>query len=348
VRPSETARLADNRKQVASDRHPAQLQVGRNAVVNYAGRCNRGIMRLTWKRGDSDMYRKTILVSALVVLGLAGCTTIDPARLADISIRQPTGPLELRPAYDAFMIREDLVRATHSETRTSYTNGRMSTYSVQVPNAYHLLGIELGNGILMDYNNNLFVDLIRFYGMDDASKIHITRTPKGFSLEGSATYVYENGTYRSNDMIIWTERRLGNQVELDWSGIKGKDRIEVSENSVVLTSKILGVDVVKSATLVSATELAVRGFWRDASFTLISPDRIQMERFFEMDRYPDHISIIYKGIFGITTERTFVKTAEGFLFFTPDGFGVEVMKKDNVISVYRNGKPRMEYEISEE
>jgi hypothetical protein len=294
------------------------------------------------------MYSKTFIVSAIAVLALAGCTTFDPARLADISIRQPTGPLELRPAYDAFMIREDLVRATHSETRTSYTNGRMSTYSVQVPNAYHLLGIELGNGILMDYNNNLFVDLIRFYGLDDATKIDIMRTPKGFSLESAATYVYEDGTYRANDMIIWTERRLGNQVDLDWGGLKGKDRIEVSESSVVLTSKVLGVDVVRSATLVSATELEVKGFWKDASFTLISPDQIQMERFFEMDRYPDHINIIYTGIFGMTTERTFVKTEEGFLFFTPEGFGVEVMKKGNIISVYRNGKLRLEYEINEE
>ena len=294
------------------------------------------------------MKRIASRTMGLAVLVLIGCTTLDPERLTDISIRQPIGPLALKPTYEIYLIREDLVRATHSESRSSYTNGKLSTYSVQVPNAYHELAIDLGNGIFMDYNNNLFVDLLCYYRLDVSMRMHILRTPKGFSFENTATYDYEDGVYRTENGIIWTEIKQGNQIDLEWGPFKTKKRIEITENGIVFASRVLGADVVKSATLVSATELEVKGFWKDLSFTLVSPDQIQMGRYFEMNRYPDHISIIYKGIFGMTTERTFVKTEAGFLFFTPENFGVEVMKNGNIISVYRNGKMKVEYQIGSE
>ena len=79
---------------------------------------------------------------------MCGCSTKDASRLMDLSIRRSPRPPTLLPGYDVYMVREDLVKATHSETQTTYVDGQASTQTVQVPNAYSELVIDFGNGIV--------------------------------------------------------------------------------------------------------------------------------------------------------------------------------------------------------
>ena len=82
------------------------------------------------------MKTKVILCCITAVTIVAGCTTMNTARLSDPSIRQTLDPLRLRPSFEAYFIREDLVRATHTVTTTSYVNGMMTTSSHEEPNDY--------------------------------------------------------------------------------------------------------------------------------------------------------------------------------------------------------------------
>lgn len=294
------------------------------------------------------MKASSMIIKGIVAFLMVSCSTIDSSRLEDLSIRQSPAPLLLKPAFDLYMIREDLVRATHTEQRTTVNNGIMTTTSVQVPNSYHDLCIDFGNGIMLDFNDNLFVDLLRFYNLDQLKKFSIQKKVSGFTLSGNNTFEYDGYKYKSLSGVIWNANREGNRIDLEWGLLKKKESIIYNEDQIVITTKFLGSDVVKSAKLISPTLLKVDGFWKDNDFVMESSNKIIMGNYFQIIHNTDHISILYTGIFGMTTEWTFLRTQNGFIFFNKENYGVEVVKTENVISIFWNGKKSVEYLIKTE
>jgi hypothetical protein len=293
---------------------------------------------------QTRIFTLMILIAAL----LCGCLTMDATRLSDLSIRQTPRPLTLLPGYDVYMVREDLVRATHSQTQTTYVNGQASTQIVQVPNAYSELVIDFGNGIIMDYNYNLCVDLLRFYDMQDMACFAITKEPRGFTFEAEKYYKLEDGLFESS---FETGRRASfkeNRIEIESGMLKLKRFVEEKDDEVVFWGKFLGEDINKSAKLTNAETLEVKGFWRDKTFTMDSPDRIAMGKYFKIETDNDHITITYTGIFGLSTVRTFFRTENGFIFFDQMNRGIEVIREGNCILVKRGGMLKAEYRINTE
>lgn len=249
------------------------------------------------------------------------------------------------PGYDVSFVREDLVRATHSVTQTSYSNGMMITSTRQAPNDYSEIVIDFGNGIILDYNNNLCIDLLRFYDLARLSNYHIVRKPIGFSLEATNSYDLEAGVFSSTYGLNRQATFKDNSIEIESGLLKAKRTIEIGPQSIALVGNFLGIDVRESAKLVTPTTLEVQGFWKDTTFVMESPDRIKMEGYFEIRSSQDHITVIYTGIFGLTTERTFFRTRDGLIFFDEMNRGVEVSKDGSLIKISRNGQPKVEYTL---
>jgi hypothetical protein len=263
---------------------------------------------------------------------------MDASRLRDSSIRRPPKPLTLLPAHEIYLIREDLVRATHTETRTSYVNGKMTVQTVQVPNEYSELVIDFGNGIIMDCNNNLCVDLLRYHDLQLVDRFHVTGIPKGFSFASEDSYDLKDGVRRHATMNT-------DPMVIESGMLKFKRFVETNETGIILRGKFLGADVIKSARLVSPGAIEVKGFWKDTTFNMESPNLITMGKYFQIRTEGDHITVTYTGIFGMTTARTFFRTDTGFIFFDESNRGVEVLKEGNAILVMRSGKLRAEYRI---
>jgi hypothetical protein len=288
---------------------------------------------------------RTILASFSATVLLVGCATMNTARLHDPTMRQILEPIKLQPSYESSFIREDLVRATHTVTTTSYVNGMMRTSSHEEPNDYSELVIDFGNGILMDYNNNLCIDLLRFYGLTKLSSYRIIRTPKGFSFESINNYDLKDGIYSSNVGMYRKVIQNDNGAQIESGLLHFKRIISVADRSVELSENILGIDVKKSATLTDDMTLQVKGFWKDSTFKIESPDQLVMEGYFKIMHEGDHLNIVYTGIFGITTERTFFRTENGFIFYDNQDRGVEVLRDGNTIRIERNGQIAAVYSI---
>jgi hypothetical protein len=286
-----------------------------------------------------------ILTPAAIAVLLAGCATMSAARLADPGVRQTLDPIQLRPAVEANFVREDLVRATHTVTTTSYVNGMVMPATRQVPNDYSELVIDFGNGIVMDYNNNLCVDLLRFYGLDRLQGYHIERTPHGFTFESVNSYDLKNGVFTSTVGMYRKVVQDDKGAQIESGLLHSRRTIRVADRSVELTQNVLGVDVKKSAALTDDNTLEVHGFWRDATFRMETPDSAVMEGYFRIVHDGDHLIISYTGIFGIVTERTFFRTEKGLVFFDDQNRGVEILKDGNTIRIERDGRLAAEYSI---
>ena len=136
------------------------------------------------------MRSRVLRALLFATLVLAGCATMDPARLTDLSIRVPAEPLRLLPDHDVFGVRADLIRATHTEVRTSFQNGKRVTNYVTVPNPYSELVLDFGNGIILDYNYGFSVrsSKLATSSAPASSRASMRTTLRGYSLASSTIW----------------------------------------------------------------------------------------------------------------------------------------------------------------
>ena len=104
-------------------------------------------------------------------------------------------------------LRVDIVRATHPDTTVTvtYPNGTHAPPKVKA-NDYSEVVADFGNGIILDSNNNLSVDLLRLYGMDTLTGYRIIRHPASI-LEAATRYDLEKGVFDSRVGMFGAHRR---------------------------------------------------------------------------------------------------------------------------------------------
>jgi len=149
--------------------------------------------------------RSILWLGLLLTLGSCASTKLDPGYVENPSIKVGLDPLKLEVCAEPRLLRVDLVRATHTETRnrTMYggTSSSVVSETVEVSNPYHYVALDFGNRILMDYNHNLFVDLNRFYALDKRNPDHSFRATLDFY---GAKAVVEN----KDDKFTYTDKGL--------------------------------------------------------------------------------------------------------------------------------------------
>ncbi|MEQ8532406.1 MAG: hypothetical protein RIB86_11165, partial [Imperialibacter sp.] len=105
-----------------------------------------------------------------LIICLFGCTgpRIIPV---DSASRILSEPVVIRPAFDRYSLRADLIR----QKTYSYINDQ---YHEQ-PVSYHPLGFELGNGLFFDLNKNLSLDLAYLLKLDKNRDFKLKMTTYG-------------------------------------------------------------------------------------------------------------------------------------------------------------------------
>lgn len=78
--------------------------------------------------------------------------------------------------------------------------------------------------------------------------------------------------------------------------------------------------------------------WRDSIFTQSNTKSINMGDSFYISNLGDKIDIQYNGLFGYTTNYTFARINNGFIFYDKHFRGVKVEKVGDKITVFRNNK----------
>ncbi|MBI4977624.1 MAG: hypothetical protein HZC28_09085 [Spirochaetes bacterium] len=284
------------------------------------------------------------LCLVFIFLVFISCGTLDKAKLNDVSIRKKVDPLSLDIGYDVYLLRIDLNRATHAESRTTCNQNGCTTSTVQVPNSYHYITVDFGNGIIMDYNGNLCLDLARYYRFSNSKDFSILEKNEGlFGTE----IAYDKA---AANFKMETRAFLGAKSEFDLSSnpIKSKEGsyIALSNNSVGFGPGFLGLGKV-TINKPDQKTVVMPQFWQESKFMQISDSLITLNDQMKISNAVDHIEFTYSGIFGIKTSYSFIKTATGFYFYNMDNYsGIEMERNGNKIIVSVNGSKVRTYTIN--
>jgi hypothetical protein len=289
-------------------------------------------------------FMKRLLCITFIAIILSGCGSLDKVKLNDPSIRKKVDPSTLGIGYDIYMLRVDLIRATHSESRTTCNPKGCTTSTTQVPNSYHYILVDFGNGIILDYNGNLCLDLARYYNFDNIRNFSIIGKNEGlFAVETTFDKIDTN--YKME-----THAFLGAKSEFDLSGnpikIKDGNSITLGKDSVSFGPGFLGLGKVTISRPDPKTVI-IPQFWQDAKFTQISDNLITLNDQMKINNAVDHIEFTYSGFFGMKTTYSFVKTATGFYFYNTENYnGTEMERNGNKITVNINGNKIQTFTIN--
>lgn len=186
-----------------------------------------------------DSHRRARFLAVAVLAAGLGTSCSASLPVDELAPSIPAEALQLEPGYDLCFMRIDLRRQFRTETTTTVdATGRpiMQTRSVPVP--YHYLGVDLGNGLFLDANLNLALDVLRL------QKLH---TARNFSVEKQRRSFYPvsaDSTCRRNDTRLVTEAHgllgssqtaeLGDQaVVLEGGFLSSEQRIEIEADGLV-------------------------------------------------------------------------------------------------------------------
>ena len=177
------------------------------------------------------------LISAWFLLLASACSASLP--VGELSTPLATGPLRLEPGYDLCFMRIDLRRQYRTET-TTYVDatGRpiMRTRSVPVP--YHYLGVDLGNGLFLDANLNLALDVLRLRHLDAVRSFSVERQRRSFYPVSADSSCRRNeshlvaeahGFFGSSQTAELGER----EIVLSGGFLSSEQRIEIQPDGLV-------------------------------------------------------------------------------------------------------------------
>jgi len=110
---------------------------------------------------------KRYFIIFFIIILLAGCATHKvvyiPAESELISLE----PLQVEIDYEIYGLRIDLIRQKTTETyETTDWQGNTVTETKTVNDPYNYLGVDLGNGLFLDANNNLSFNILKLLVID--------------------------------------------------------------------------------------------------------------------------------------------------------------------------------------
>ncbi len=278
----------------------------------------------------------------LIAVFLSGCSSLDKASINDPSKHRELEALTVIPSYDVFLVRTDLIRSTHTETRTTTVNGQTQTTTVTVPDPYHYLCVNFGNGIFIDRNDNIYIDIMEFYGMDK-NAFNITHQMNSFG-KPEVYYKKAGNVFTREGKGLFSNKTTadisGNNVAIDEGFFGGgKAVITVTENEIVCDpkgilkwgkSKILKTGDSSVLFPVFGKDLEIRK--DDSGNVIVGEDNLKIES------SGKQLKFIFRGLFKKEIIHYFIRTETGFVFYDEKFRGVEVSKNGNQISVYLNNK----------
>ena len=301
------------------------------------------------------MTRSTrVIRAALTFIGvgalLTGCFSASFDSFLHPNV-QPLDPLALAPAVESSFLRVDIVRATHPDTSFIVTNPDGTKQPPKMKdNEYSEVVADFGNGIILDSNNNLSVDLLRLYGMENLASYHIVKHPPSL-FDSTVTYDLRGGVFTSKVGLIGASRKAvldGMQLRVESGMMDPKRTITIGARSVQLVAKdLLGQTTSSAASLADDGTLQMNG----VGFSTFSPEHVGgPQDNWQIEKVEDRlrISIPYRY------EYKFYRIKDGVLFYPTfydqDNHGyfrsVQITREGNKIQVIRGGQVDETYEIS--
>jgi hypothetical protein len=281
---------------------------------------------------------------------LAGCATsvgamfgpIDLSRVQDPALRGPVGELKLEPVLDIYGVRLDIWR--------SVTKGQGSSSSAA---DYTPIGVGFGNGIILDTELNVGVDLLAYFGVSDEKFAYDQYVSFG-KIGKLKSFVHME---RDGDRSVRIENRgimklnLKTLVEGDRSTTEGPGSKQVTERSeggkALTQERRIGIVTMRcriAQTGPDSLDFQASAGGRKLSFVRESPTKIVGMKWITVEKLADRIRLTSK-LTGFAMETIdMIPSTEGFFLLNEkSGIVTEVRREGKDFRIYVNGKLAGEY-----
>jgi len=268
-----------------------------------------------------------------ILLLFTACSTLDMTLIEDEGNRADLDPLKLEAGINLYHCNVDLIRQRTIQNNSSEESGK----EIDMP--YHYLGVKLGNGLFYDANNNLYVDLIDFYGLDQTNYSIIIKKNQPLAPD----LLYD----KTDDEFHFKENSsLGKRIS-----------ISIEENEIAINSGFFNSEIILSK-IEEGFRASSRGFigaTEDSEISTLSSGGVEMRNkddFINVSidengfvTFNDSVQIrkdqndlileFYRPMRPAKIYH-FFKTNTGFVFYDETYRGVMAEKRENTIIVYLN------------
>ena len=278
-------------------------------------------------------------------LVLVGCASA-PSTLPDPSRQTEPDPVQVKAEKEIFGLRVDLYRNERGGTGTINVSGGLTPAAPIIdPWNYALTGIDAGNGLFLDTNGNLAVDLARLYQIKPP--FHIEETVAGL-FPYKVSYIFQGSKFQrsggGDDLPDLVATFLGDEVDVSTKDVQSSiysdsDGLAYQPSGIHLTRKI----VLKQ---VSPDRVELVGMLGNGSYIAKNADDAYLTPKFTLEFYGNVLKITLGGfMLGNGGTYSYVRTTEGCWFSDPQGNSHEVSLKDGTITVRINGRVERSYKI---
>ena len=268
----------------------------------------------------------TFVLVVTVFLGMA-CASLDKAVVSDASQREGLQELQLTPGYDIYQLRVDLIR----QTTTDYVSD--DSYQTDcVP--YHYLGVNLGNGLFYDGNNNLTLNLDQLPELQHLENFTVIKETRGLWSQPEVYTKQGQSFQRESQGLIKARRKatLGDSViTIDEGFLSATKTITVNEDNITLRGGLF------SSTLQTQPDfILLKEFLRNERYYQ-EQNRIYLDRNYVVQDRGNIIEITQgRGLF--RQLFYFTKIANSYYFYNQRYRGVKITIRGNEVLVEDNGR----------
>lgn len=282
-----------------------------------------------------------ILLSAILPAAvLAGCATV-PGKVSE-STKVAPEPLKLSIGYDAALLRVDLKRATHlvlhfKKERDRKGTRRVRPEPIEVKNAYGLLIVDFGNGLILDQNGNLGIDLLRLYDLNRAASFHVVEQFNGLFRSGRS--VSKSGGRLTRKGVGLTVERLSARTEGNIVHLSGEHffpHMRIVRGNQSLSLEPAGRRTAGTITIRQPKPDMVLFPETGGTMTVrrFGANRIQSSGGLDIVRKVNDLSIVIHAPGGVVASFDYSKTRNGCVVTSSDGYpAIRIARIGKVIYV---------------
>lgn len=282
------------------------------------------------------IFRCFFPVLLLSAVFFTGCTSLDKELLQEPKNFEELEPLKLEPGIEPFDLRIDVKRQSRTESAASQTEARSMT--VELP--YSPVGFHIGNGIFVDTNFNVCLDVLELFGLDALDDFTIQQTFAN-AMKKPLRYAKEG-----DEFVLTVGKGGGKRIEADF----GEGEIEV-ERTPGSNYEIVREDdelaIVPTGVLTGIEKHTITG--GDDEYRLKKPlKKIYITKNKGTLSFGDEFSVEMRGNAVIITylnreEFRLVRVGGDFYFFDKSYIGFRISREGNVISVSEKGREQSQY-----
>ncbi|MFO7938932.1 MAG: hypothetical protein R6U66_04195 [Bacteroidales bacterium] len=293
------------------------------------------------------MKRFSYLAIMLSILAFSGCRTMD-ANLLEAEARNLTmPPFQLEMAAEVTNMRIDLVRQTTTHVISEGTQSTMSSSTEDVP--YHPLGVYIGEGIFIDLNENLTMNVLPLIQEQLPAQGKLVAREKAWfgqrkqlNIDAEQWELIESGFFGKKTTLFNLSDSL---IEIRPSFLNAGQNIRFEDDRLVYQARGMFSKLSKATIKPVDDGFAEVARWEPLKVHQADENTVEIGRYLTVTRYADKWVFVYEGFLGTYAEYTLLKRDDGYLFFDTHYRGKFINVTPDAVEVTENGKQKIVYTI---